>query len=83
MNDKQILQISNLFNYKGTNHSKMIKNLHSHTFLGPSYCDLVWVEITPNGDKFDVGWMYRGKETPFEQKSLKFSDVKKIVKGYQ
>ena len=61
----------------------MIKNLHSHTFLGPSYCDLVWVEITPNGDKFDVGWMYRGKETPFEQKSLKFSDVKKIVKGYQ
>ena len=83
MNDKQILQIRNLFNYKGSNHSETIKNLNSYTFIGPNYCDLVWVEISPSGSNFDIKWLFRGQEKPFKKKGLKFSDVKKIVKGYQ
>ena len=85
MTEKQIEQIRNLFSYKGFNHCEVYPSpcYTSCYFVGPSYCDLVWIDIVSVGDTFNVKWLYRGQKSAFEKTNIKFSDVKKIVKGYQ
>jgi hypothetical protein len=85
MNTKQIEQIKKLFNYRGSNHCEVYPAADGNSclFRGPSYGDLVWIDIVNDNNNFDVKWLYRGKEKPFEQKCFKFSDVKKIVNLYK
>jgi hypothetical protein len=86
MTNKQIEQIKKLFNFKSSNHCEAYPAADGNSclFLGPSYGDLVWIDIASNNNNnFDVKWLYRGNQSHFKQKCLKFSDVKKIVNGYK
>jgi hypothetical protein len=85
MNTKQIEQIKKLFKFRGSNHCEVYPAADGNSclFRGPSYGDLVWIDIVNNNNNFDVRWLFRGQKTSFEKKNLKFSDAKKIVNLYK